>query len=130
MKKKSFSTIYQDFWSKYKEAYAKLSKEEQRDSGAIVLMLDSSGKGLGYSYFGSELALTFLLTKLFSDSKLRPIVETAMQCAMERVVGDPSKTQESTAKAWQFINYYQPIKFQKLWLRLLLKSAKTTSRQQ
>ena len=99
MKKKSFSTIYQDFWSKYKEAYAELSEEEQQDSGAIVLMLESGGNGIGYSYFGSELALTFLLTNLFSDSKLRPIVKTAMQCAMERVVGDPTKTQESTAKA-------------------------------
>ena len=99
MKKKSFSTIYKDFWSKYNEAYAKLSEEEQQDSGAIVLMLDSGGNGIGYSYFGSELALTFLLTNLFSDSKLRPIVKTAMQCALERVVGDPSKTQECTAKA-------------------------------
>ena len=99
MKKKSFSTIYKDFWSKYEEAYAKLSEEEQRDSGAIVLMLESGGNCIGYSYLGSKLALTFLLTKLFSDSKLRPIVKTAMQCAIERVVGDPTKTQENTAKA-------------------------------
>ena len=99
MKKKSFSTIYQDFWFEYKEAYAELSEEEQQDSGTIVLMLDSDGKGIGYSYFGSELALTFLLTKLFSDSKLRPIVKTAMQYARKRVVSDSTKTQESTAKA-------------------------------
>ena len=99
MKKKSFSTIYQDFWSRYEEAYAELSEEEQQDSGAIVLMLESGGNGFGYSYSGGDLALTFLLTKLFSDAKLRPIVQTAMQYAKERVVGDPTKTQENAAKA-------------------------------
>ena len=97
-KANAMSELYESFWAKYEEITANLSSEEQQDNAAIVLMCNGS-QGVGYSYSGGEYGMAYLLTKLFSDSTLRPLVERAWKMAQMGVVSDPIKDNFDKNKA-------------------------------